>query len=338
MNYHPGYALYRDVLEAPGQWRAFLALTQQVDDEFRGWLQGERFGQVVYLGCGPQIGVAQSAAALTQPVARLNTRSATAQDILFSELPPYDPRIKTLVVVLSRGGWSGSGLRALGLLRARDPRAVTLAITNQIGRLSQECDRYLCTSSIPDLSLSGVKANSLALLACWQLALWLSRRTENAPAIQLLGSDSFPTVWDRIREWLRPVRPPRSLYLVSSTPVQGLALSHAASCSTLSGIPTQPSLYSGLALSTMPANSAVLGLTCPSFLKAELAALERLPGNVMAASLGGEELQTSLPVLCPLQGLSDFNWALLAPPFITLLALACALKSGRNPDLKGAGQ
>ncbi|MBS2038914.1 hypothetical protein JST97_28285 [bacterium] len=338
MNYHPGFALYQEVLRTPGHWREFLDLARRRQHEFRSWLQGERFGQVVFLGCGPQIGVAQSAAALTQPLARINTRSATPQDILFSELPPYDPRIKTLVVMLSRGGWSGSGLRALRLLRARDPRAVTLAITNQEGKISTECDRSICTSAYPDLSLSGVQANSLAILACWQLALWLSRRPEEPPALEPLGGESLTTVWARVRAWLRPSRPPRNLYLVSSTPIQGLAQSHGASCSTLSGIPTHASLYSGLALSTLPAHSAVVGLTCPSFLKAELAALERLPNSVRSASLGGEEQAAKVPILCPLENLADFNWALLAPPVITLLALACALQSGRNPDFRGAGQ
>lgn len=335
MSYTAGANLFHETMATPRIWRDFLLKCRQQTLDVREWLQSERIGQVVFLGCGAQMGVAQAAAALTQSLARMTTRSTTPQDVLFSEIPPYDPRIKTLLVVLSRG-WSGSGLRALKLLRQRDPKLLTLALGHRDCSLSGECSHLLVTSQTADLSQAGVTANSLGLLACLQIATWLSRKSDSPLELNENFEDWLGQTWINIHNWLMVGPPPRSISLLSSTPLQGLSTSMGLTSYHLTGIPTHPGLYNALLPTGLNNSALVVGLNCPSFQRVESAALAKLSPLARVAGLCSPD--ASYPALCPSINLNDALWALVAIPVVSLLSLALAIKVGRNPDLKGTSR
>ena len=135
MLYQKGGAVYAEIQDQPRAWKQLLTESASHKDAFVSWLRSENFGQVLLIGTSDCYGVAISAASILHLVSGLNTIARPSAEILYLRRPPYDSRIKTLVLALSVDGEDPDTVWAVEKMKKLHPACKVLYIGCAEGKL-----------------------------------------------------------------------------------------------------------------------------------------------------------------------------------------------------------
>ena len=116
MNMDKGFYTRQEILSQPAAWAAALEVLAS-EHQYLPALNGERFDQVIYTGCGSTYYLALAAAALTQELTGQPCRAFPASELWLYPQSSFvcrtaSPTYQTLLVAVSRSGETSETLRA----------------------------------------------------------------------------------------------------------------------------------------------------------------------------------------------------------------------------------
>lgn len=170
----PGTSTFNDIMEQHQAWRHVLEVLNGQRAQLETWLRGEKFGQIVIVGCGSSWHAGLSAARVFHALG-LNAVALPASEVLYAARPPYDVRIKTLLIGVSRSGETSETVWAVEKLKGLDARLKTLTIacreTSELGALG---DIALSFPGAHDEGVIATRSHTSTLLALEVIASWLT--------------------------------------------------------------------------------------------------------------------------------------------------------------------
>lgn len=171
----PGTSTFSEITEQPQSWREVLAEMEGRRGSLAAWLKAENFGQVMLLGCGTSYHVGLSAARVLHAVTGLNAHAFPASEVLAAPRPPYDVRIKTLVVAISRSGETSETLWAMEKLKGLDARAKVLAVTcKKESELAPLAHQTVAFPGLHEEAPIATRSHTGTLLALQVMAGWMA--------------------------------------------------------------------------------------------------------------------------------------------------------------------
>lgn len=171
----PGTNTFSEIVEQPQTWTLVCEALEQRQGELQGWLRDEKFGQVVLVGCGSSYHAGLAAARVFHRISGLNAQALPASEVLYSPRPPYDVRIKTLLIGLSRSGETSETVWAVEKLAKLDSRLRILTITcKRETELQALGHQALVFPFALEEGPLATRSTSATLLALETLAAWIS--------------------------------------------------------------------------------------------------------------------------------------------------------------------
>jgi glucosamine--fructose-6-phosphate aminotransferase (isomerizing) len=225
--------VFAEILDQPRAWRETLQMLVKRRDELGGWLKGENFGQIVFLGCGSSYAMAVSAASIAQLVSGLNTEVYPSSEFCYLRRPPYDSRIKTLLVAISRSNDSDDTFWAVEKLKRLHPAIKVLGIfAKDGGRIQGLCDQSVLLPGTMEVGPVSTRTASSSLLTCMVLTAWISNKdafiNELVKVPELYDDPAYvKALQDGARKLSVPKPIPLSFTFLGCGPYYGLALEGA---------------------------------------------------------------------------------------------------------------
>ncbi len=224
--------VFAEILDQPRAWRETLQMLVKRKEELGTWLKGENFGQIVFLGCGSSYPVSVSAAAVAQLVSGLNTEVYPSSEFCYLRRPPYDSRIKTLVVATSRSGDSDDTVWAVEKLKRLHPAVKVLGIFAKEGRIGPMCDQTIMLPNTMEAGPVSTRTASSSLLATMVLTAWISNKdafiNELIKVPELYSEQTYlEGIRDAARKLSVPKPIPSHFAFLGCGPYYGLALEAA---------------------------------------------------------------------------------------------------------------
>ena len=341
MLYQKGGAVYAEIQDQPRAWKQVLAESAARKDEIVAWLKSENFGQVLLIGSGDSYGVALSAASILHLVSGLNTVAKPASEILYLRRPPYDSRIKSLVIALSPDGDGADTNRAVEKMQKLHPACKVLFIGGAEGQLAAKATHSLiCNDTLEETPVRSRSISSM-LLYTMILTAWISGKdvflNELSKCCEVLD---FQAIQDQLRS-VAGVKPlPTHISYLGSGPYYGVALHGAMKMSEMAAIGAthESSLefrhghHSWLTNLTM-----VCSLVSDTFRASELELSTKLATTRSQRVLLAEKLEQKEAIRVEhsveiKSGLSEISRILLMYPVVQLMAFYVSLAKGVNPD------
>lgn len=341
MLYQKGGAVYAEIQDQPRAWKQLLTESASHKDAFVTWLRSENFGQVLLTGTADCYGVALSAASILHLVSGLNTIARPSAEILYLRRPPYDSRIKTLVLALSVDGEDSDTVWAVEKMKKLHPACKVLYIGCEEGKLAAMADHKLLAQGLMEETPVRSRTVSCLLLYTMILTVWISGKdvflNELAKCAEALN---FQKIQDQLRS-VSGVKPqPQHITYLGSGPYAGVALHGALKMKQMAQISAgnESSLeYRHGYHSALTNMSMVCSMVSDSFREAELSvaynlAITRAQRVVVVEKLEQKEairVEHSVELQC---GLSEISRVLLMYPVVQLMAFYMSLAKGVNPD------
>ncbi len=170
----PGTTTFNEIMEQAASWKTVLETLEERREELTGWLRSEKFGQVVLIGCGASYCAALSAARVFHTISGLNAFAIPASEILYASRPPYDIRIKTLLIAISRSGATSETVWATEKLKKMDTRLRALAVVcTHNAELKPLCDQTLALRMAYEETVVATSSFTSSLIALQMLAAWI---------------------------------------------------------------------------------------------------------------------------------------------------------------------
>jgi glucosamine--fructose-6-phosphate aminotransferase (isomerizing) len=339
--YQKGGAVYAEIQDQPRAWKHLLAESAAHKEAFVTWLRSENFGQVLLLGSSDCYGVALSAASILHLVSGLNTIAKPSSEVLYLRRPPYDSRIKTLVVALSVDGEDPDTVWAVEKMRKLHPACKVLFIGSEEGELGGMADHKLLASETIEETPVRSRSVSCLLLYTMILTVWLSGKdvflNELMKCVEALD---FQAVQDQLRS-VSGIKPqPQHITYLGSGPYIGVALHGALKMKQMAAIGTsnESSLEYRhgyhMALTNL---SMTCSLVSDTFREAELSVAYGLAATRAQRVAIIEKLEPKEAIRVEhsvelKSGLSEISRVLLMYPVVQLMAFYVALAKGVNPD------
>lgn len=224
--------VFTEILDQPRAWKETLQMLVKRKDELGAWLKAENFGQLVFVGCGSSYSVAVSSASIAQLVSGLNTEVYPASEFCYLRRPPYDSRIKTLVVAISRSNDSDDTFWAVEKLKRLHPAVKVVGIFAKEGRIASLCEQAIMLPGTLEQGPVSTRTASSSLLACMVLTAWIANKDAFInELIKVPELYSDPTYMKNIQDSARRLSIPKPLPVfftfLGSGPYYGLALEAA---------------------------------------------------------------------------------------------------------------
>ncbi len=338
--------VFAEILDQPRAWKDALQLLLKRKDELAPWLRSENFGQILFLGCGSSYGVAQAASSITQLVSGLNTIAMPSSEILYLRRPPYDSRIKTLVVALSRTGNSDDTVWAVEKLRKLHTTCKALMIgTHQEGRLGPYCEQKILLPKTLEDSLSATRSPSTLLLCTMVITAWLSGKdafiSELMRVTELFDDEKyFRLLQDQCKKLSIPKPIPVNFTFLGSGPYHGVAYDAALKMREMAAVSAEYQYtleYRHGSHGGLMKDHMVLGLISDTLRGAELNTLAglaptRAPRVAILESADDQVRMRTDHVIEMRSKVSEISRVLLMYPIIQLLAFYMGMAKGKNPD------
>jgi glucosamine--fructose-6-phosphate aminotransferase (isomerizing) len=337
--------IFAEILDQPRAWKETLQMLIRRKDELAPWLKGENFGQVLFLGSGSSYAVAMSAASITQLVSGLNTVAMPSGELLYLRRPPYDSRIKTLIVALSRTGTSSDTNWAVEKIKKLHATCKVLQISAQNGTLSNLCDQHIILPrGLEELPL-GIRTPSSMLLATMVVTAWLSGKevfiNELVKVPELYDDPNYiKAIQDMCRKLSAPKPIPIHFTFLGSGPYLGLAYEGARKIREMAAIPAeyQTALeYRHANFTGLSKEHMVVALVSDTLRKAELDVLSGLAktraNRVGVIELGDEYAKMRTDNIIEMKSkVSEISRVLAMYPVVQLLCFYMCIAKGKNPD------
>ncbi len=341
MLYQKGGAVFAEIQDQPRLWKDTLTTLHGRKEELKGWLKFENFGQVLFLGSGDAYGVALSAASILQLVSGLNTVAIPSSEMLYLRRPPYDSRIKTLVVALSGDGDTSDTLWALEKLRKLHTTCRAISIGGAPGKIGPLCEKQIVLNDSLEGGPVSTRTPSGMLLSCMVLTAWISDKDVFMnELVKLPDALDFPEIQKQVQRVssLKPI--PNHVTFLGSGPYLGTALHGALKLRQMAAIGAeyQNALEFCQGSHVWLTNlTSVLTLVSDTFRDAELKATfqlatTRAPRILLAEKLDDQALMRVDQAVQLSSGVSEISRILLMYPVVQLLAFYLSIAKGKNPD------
>jgi glutamine---fructose-6-phosphate transaminase (isomerizing) len=339
--YQKGGAVYAEIQDQPRAWKQLITESAAHKEAFVTWLRSENFGQVLLLGSADCYGVALSAASILHLVSGLNTIAKPSSEVLYLRRPPYDSRIKTLVVVMSEDGEDPDTIWAVEKMRKLHPACKVLFIGCEEGQLGALADHKLLAANTLEETPVRSRSISCILLYTMILTVWISGKDVFLnELLKCSEALDFQAIQDQLRS-VSGVKPqPTYIAYLGAGPYAGVALHgslkmrqmSAIGASSESSLEFRNGYHAALTNMTM-----ICSLVSDTFRAAEMAVAFGLSSTraqrvVVAEKLDPKEairVEHSVEIKC---GLSEISRVLLMYPVVQLMAFYMSLAKGLNPD------
>lgn len=341
MLYQKGGAVYAEIQDQPRAWKQLLQESAAHKEAFVTWLRSENFGQVLLMGSSDCYGVALSAASILHLVSGLNTVARPSAEILYLRRPPYDSRIKTLVIALSVDGEDPDTVWAVEKMRKLHPACKVLFIGCEEGKLGGVADHKLLAANTIEETPVRTRSVSCLLLYTMILTVWLSGKDVFLNELVKCGEAlDFQAVQDQLRS-VAGVKPqPHHITYLGSGPYAGVAVHGDLKMKQMAaiGAASESSLeYRNGHHSALTNMSMVCSLVSDTFREAEIAVSYGLATTRAQRVLVCEKLEQKEAIRVEhsvelKSGLSEISRVLLMYPVMQLMAFYVALAKGVNPD------
>lgn len=341
MLYQKGGAVFAEIQDEPRLWKTVLQSLAARRQELQAWVKGENFGQVLFIASGPCYGAALSAASIMQLVSGLNTVVLPSSEILFLRRPPYDSRIKTLVVALTRDGQESDTVWALEKLRKLHTTCRAVCIGGEAGGLGSFAEQTILFSDALESVPVATRLPSALLLASMVLTAWMSGKDAFLNELaRVPDAVDFKSLGDQLQLVSSAKPQPLHLTFLGSGPYYGAAYEGALKLGEMAaiGADAHHSLeFVNGAHAWLTNQTMVVSLVSDTFRNAELRstfqlASTRAPRVLVAESLD-EQAQMRVEAGVQLKaGVSEISRVLVMFPVVQLLAFYMALSKGKNPD------
>ncbi|GMU57606.1 MAG: hypothetical protein AMXMBFR33_67520 [Candidatus Xenobia bacterium] len=342
MLYQKGQAVYNEINDQPRLWRETLNRLASGREAIQGWLRGENFGQVVFLGSGSAYNVALTAARITHRVSGLNAVPLSSSEMLYLNRPPYDPRIKTLLVPMSRQGETSETLWAVEKLRKMNPPCKAMALSVVNGALSSLCDQTFRLDGCEEFGPVATKSASCMLLTSIVLGCFLAQGKADALLHEVNRVPEMldpKAVADRVRGIGQLKPQPQHAVFLGSGAYLGLAAEGALKMREMVGIPgeyQQPLEYrhgSHCGLTNLNFVVALVSDTLRNFEEECLTFISqsRAPRFVICEE-ASQTMRRSEFVVELKSGLSELSRMLVSLVYLQLMCYYLSIAKGVNPD------
>lgn len=341
MLYQKGGAVYAEIQDQPRAWKQLLTESASHKEAFVTWLRSENFGQVLLTGAADCYGVALSAASILHLVSGLNTIARPSSEILYLRRPPYDSRIKTLVLALSVDGEDPDTVWAVEKMKKLHPACKVLFIGCEEGKLAAMADHKLMAQGVMEETPIRSRTVSCLLLYTMILTVWISGKDVFLnELVKCSEALDFQKIQDQLRS-VSGVKPqPAHITYLGSGPYAGVALHGALKMKQMAAIGAcnENSLEYRhgyhMALTNMSMTCSMISDTFrePELSVAYNLATTRAQRVVVVEKLDPKEairVEHSVELNC---GLSEISRVLLMYPVVQLMAFYVALAKGVNPD------
>jgi glutamine---fructose-6-phosphate transaminase (isomerizing) len=337
--------VFAEILDQPRAWRETLQMLVKRKEELGTWLKSENFGQIVFLGCGSSYAVAVSGASIAQLVSGLNTEVYPSSEFCYLRRPPYDSRIKTLAVVLSRSGDSDDTLWALEKLKRLHPALKAIGVFAKEGRIAPLCDQMVMLPATMEIGPVSTRTASCQLLTCMVLTAWISNKdafiNELIKVPDLYEDPTFvKSIQDGVRKLSVPKPIPTGFVFLGCGPYYGLALEGARKMRELVAVNAEAqqtlefrhASYAGLSKENM-----VINWLSDTVRKAELDVLGGLAQQkcvrvcVLEATDESVRLRSDHAIEVKSK-VSEITRLLVMYPVLHFFAFYMSLARGRNAD------
>ncbi|MGE0491773.1 MAG: SIS domain-containing protein [Vulcanimicrobiota bacterium] len=342
MLYQKGGAVFAEIQDQPRLWKEVLQSLHNRRQELQTWLKSENFGQVLFIGTGDAYGVALSAAHILQLVSGLNTVALPASEILYLRRPPYDSRIKTLVVALSTNGECEDTHWALEKLRKLHTTCRALFIGGAVGKLGNPLtEQQILINDCLEEGPVATRCPSSMLLACMIITAWISdKEVFMNELVKLPDAIDFKSLQDQLQKaaTIKPL--PMHVTFLGSGPYLGAAVHGSLKVREMAAIGAEyqnPLEYRHGSHCWLTNQTMVVTLVSDTFRDAELRTTFQLASTRAPRLLVSEQLdmQAQMRVDQAVQlasGVSEISRILLMFPVVQLLAFYMAISKGKNPD------
>lgn len=339
MLYQKGSIVLGEIHDQPRAWKKTLDDMARRRGELAEWFKAQNFGQVIYVGCSDSLNVAASAARITHLVSGLNSVAMPSSEILYARRPPYDSRIKTLVLGLARADEAEETGWALEKLRSQDPRCQILTIESQEPTLGSLANLSLGIGELQEEAKVATRSVSSLLLASIITVSWLANKDVLWAELQRLPDLlQYKNLQARAQSIVQSK--PLHFAFLGSGPFYGVACQGALNMREMAGVPSEHQYlleYRYGNHGSLTNLMMVVGLISNTFRLAEEKVLGDLAitraQRVAVADEIDEGLRSKADHVLELKsGVSEISRVLLTLPALQLLAFYMAMSKGVNPD------
>lgn len=341
MLYQKGGAVFAEIQDQPRAWRAVLESSASLKDSIVTWLRSENFGQVLLIGSGDSYGVALSAASILHLVSGLNTVAKPSSEILYLRRPPYDSRIKSLVLAISSDGEDLDTLWAVEKMRKLHPACKVMSLSAAPGKIAELADQRLLADGTLEETPVRTRSTSSLLLYAMVLTAWLSGKDVFIKELEKCADAvDFRALQDQVRS-VASIKPlPANTTFLGSGPYYGVALYGALKlremASLVAGCESSLEFRHGYQ-SWLTNHSMTVSLVSDTFRDAELATAFAIGITRSQRVLFTDTLEQKHAIRVEhsvelKSGLSEISRLLLMYPALQLMAFYVALAKGVNPD------
>ncbi len=341
MLYQKGGAVYAEIQDQPRVWKKILQESPGVKEQIVTWLKSENFGLVLLLGSGDAYGVALSAASTLHLVSGLNTVARPASEILYLRRPPYDSRIKTLVLALSVDGNDQDMVWAIEKIRKLHPACKVLFLGTEEGQIAELAEQKVVVEGVTEETPIRTRSVSALLLYTMVLTAWISGKDVFLnELLKCTEALDFQAIRDQLRS-VAGVKPlPIHMSFLGSGPYLGVALHGSLKMREMAalGAASTPSLEFRHGYQSWLTNQTmVTSLISDTFRDAELSLAFGLGATRSQRVVVAEKLDPKQAIRVEhsvelKSGLSEISRVLLMYPVVQLMAFYVALAKGVNPD------
>ncbi|CAN0389228.1 unnamed protein product, partial [Phaeothamnion confervicola] len=284
-------------------------------------------------------------ASITQLVSGLNTVAMPSCEILYLRRPPYDSRIKTLIVALSRTAESEDTIWAVEKLKKLHATCKVITITAKEGRLETFADQKIVLPKTLEDSNLATRTPSSMLLTTMVLTSWISNKevfiNELVKVADLFTDPAYlKGLQDQARKLSVPKPIPIHFTFLGTGPYLGVAMEGARKIREMTQIPAEhhsvlefrQSNYFGLSKDSM-----VVSLLSDTMRKAELEVIGGLakfrPARVAVLEMSDEQAKMRADFIIELKSkVSEVSRVLLMYPVMHLICFYMSIAKGKNPE------
>lgn len=341
MLYQKGGAVFAEIQDQPRVWKSVISESATVKDDIVAWLRTENFGQVLLVGSGDCYGVALTAASILHLVSGLNTVAKPSSEILYLRRPPYDSRIKSLVLAVSTDGQDLDTLWAVQKMRKLHSACKVLSISAAAGPITEASDRNIIIKDVLEETPVHTRSISAILLYTMIFTAWVSGKDVFIKELERCGELlNLRSIQDQVRS-VASIKPlPIHTTFLGSGPYFGAAVYGALKLREMASLVANydSSLEFRHGHQAWLTNQTMtVSLVSDTFREAELLTafalgVTRSQRVVITESLEQKEAIRVEHSVELKSGLSEISRILLMYPALQLMAFYVALAKGVNPD------
>lgn len=341
MLYRKGSTVFNELHELPDLWQKTLDFMTKEREAGVTWLRSQNFGQVVYVATSELYNIAISAAKVTHLVSGLNSIAVTPSEIMYGRRPPYDARIRTLVVVLSNPSFFTETSWGVERLKQLDPKAQFLSLETEEGKFASLVNYSLVLSELKDAAKMAVVSMSCLLLASFALVGWISGKQ-----ILLDELGRLPGICrDHLKGWQVKSQQifldkPAHIVFLGSGPYEGIAREGAMLVSKIATVHSESNYfveYRHGIYGSANQSSMIIGLFSNTFRNVEESIFADLSATrarrIAIADRSSDDLiSRSSDILELNSGVSEIARVVLALVAVQFLVFYLSMGRGINPD------